>query len=1367
MSRCALIFLPALCLLISMHGLCDEVSSANRSSSVTGILTNISECLEHARNFPDRSASLRVEAGITLVDPERHLVVLQDDSEAMGIYLPSADFSLKRGQRVRIEGDGVFPYLRAFPKYPDEPSDRDMLGSFEVPAGRGTYFLSRVRGYLHPPTTGQYTFWISADDAGEFFLSPDASPERMQRVATNRIGNATGPGEWERFPSQHSQSVTLRAGEAYYVEALQVQGYGRDYLAVAWDGPGIERQIIGGRYLTPWREAAESAPITNGLLRESWTNFFVRDYTALQSQDPRESIVKIRSLKWTPLTDGAPLSPQQIGDNASVEETLNLRWVELEGHVNFAAAAKGTVRLELKTGGSVLDAYVLSDMSAERLMDAQVRVRGVLEHSYNSAGESSVLWVPDAQSLSVLASRENRQSELNRVSICEITSANPHMSWGRHVSVRGRIVDQGTNGLVVVRGDDNYQAFCSADGTNWFSLGEPVELGMSNTAQVGLAVASQTSADAVAASFGDFRGLGTNWHGADIGNASQPGEFSVNKGILSMRSSGRRIGMRADQQYYVHQPLNGEAELSVHLIDFEPFNSRTQVGLMIRDSLDPRAPFAAVLFAPASGPAFQYRRATGDLSVGFEANIRYRQFHWLKLVKRNSVLLVQGKPGTEIGTNQDVEVTGVLTWRDDTPVLSDAYFEVAGKDLPESQLVTGRPRQSIADFVAQAQHPPEPYLPGRMTGSDLNGTVTFCGELRDKNILFVQEGNEGAMRMGWSDPAIKPIFKVGQLLEINGYAEVRQFPVVLEPSSLKPIGWGTLPEPEQYSSLLVKSGSGQAHWVEATGVVRSSGTNGLELMTKEGMLEVWLGGIPETNGAKFIDSLVRMRGVLSMDAAHKAQLLIPSPEFVEVREGTPSDPFSTPRFSIAQLAALDVKPEHLRRMKAVGVVTCSLWNGIYVQDGTGGAYVQTAEAGSLRPGDQVEVVAFPGEEANMLMLTGAAVCKIGKCDLPKPRHIPLDELLRKKVSGELVRLEGTLLEERETPQGQLLTLQNGTKVFEASRLDDREGRLPSVATGSRVSVTGVSQIDQSVTHFGSTGVEMARPVTALRIWLPSVTSVVVVERPPWWTLKRAAWGVGLLALGFLAALVWGRLLRQRVALRTQELQTTMGRLEKETRTTAMLAERDRLAGEIHDSLEQGLTAIMLQLDAATKHADESPEARKFVRMARNMAEFSRSEVQHAVWDLQSPLLANADLGTALKHVVSQISSGPPEVKVEIVGSPRPLPSSQEHHLLRIAQEAITNAIKHAEARNIQVTLDYSGSNPTLTIQDDGKGFVVSEVKSQGQNGHFGLQGMRARAKKIEAKIEIASQIGKGTAITVQTNLNDNGKNGGSENQISS
>ena len=1339
-----------------------------QAAPVAETLTNIAGCLQQVRSRPGQPVSLKVQACVTLIDRERSLIVLQDDSAAMAIHTSLSSVACKPGQRVLVDGDGIFPYVHAFPAYPNEPSGRDYLGSFEEPPKSKSYYLTRIRGYLHPPVSGQYTFWIAADDAGEFWLSPDASPEKREKIASNRIGNATRPREWSRYPSQQSRPVMLKAGQDYYVEALHVQSAGSNCMAVAWAGPGIARAVIDGSYLTPWVEPATGRRLSpdrplpaQGLSWEWWTNFFVRDFEALRPQNPDESFVRIHSLKLTEVGDTEMPVPLPIEPEGSLSEVPNLHWAELEGDVTFAAGTGDQFQIELKREDSVLGVRILNRtrLSTERLMHSRVRIRGVLEHANDADDElaGSVLWVPDDRQVAFLDSAENPAEILGRVSICEIRPSNPEMRWGRRVNVRGRIVNRTTNGLVILRGNDNYQALCSADGTNWVALGKPVEIGMSNSVLAGLALSSHNDVDSVMASFKHLEGFGTNWHEAGIGKPAHPGSFGTNGGLLTLQGSGRGIRMRADQQYYLYQTLTNGASICAQLTDLPGQLDHAQAGLMFRESLDRKARYAAVLFAPVTGVAFQYRPAYGGDSAGSEAISEHRQFRWMKLMKRESLLLVQTEPGTEISTNGEVEATGMITWRNGTPILSDAFFQTAQPDNPPVEPVVSEPQPaiSIANFVARAQHPVEPYLFHSMEALKLRGIVTFCGDFLGSNIMFVQAGDESGIRVGWLAADIKPGFEVGQLVEMSGYSHVRQFPVVLEPSSIVATGWGTLPEPVQYSSSLVTGGSGQARWVEATGVVRAEETNGLlNLMTKDGLLAVWVGRKQATNGEEYVDDLVRLRGVLSMDSARVAQLLVPSPEFVEVQERAPADPFAIPGFSIAELDGMDAGPERLRRMKSGGVVTCTLPQGVYVQDDTGGVYVQTSEATSLRPGDRVEVVGFPDNESGAVRLNGALVRKSGAGNLPHPIRTSIDELTDDKFVGMFVSLDARLIGQRDTEGAQMLTLQTGTKVFEAARLADQFGRLPAIPIGSRVAITGVCEMDPVVMRDGLAKLEVAQPASAFKIWLPSPASVVLLERPPWWTLKRVVWLGSIFVPGLLGALIWVRLLRQRVAQKTRELQATMQRLEKETRTSAVLAERDRLAGEIHDSLEQGLAAIMLQLDAANKHADQSPEIRRFLHMARNMAEFSRAEVQHAVWDLQSPLLENADLGTALKHVAGQISSGSPEVKVEISGLPRPLPSSHEHHLLRIAQEAITNAFKHAQARSIEVALDYSGTDLRLTVTDNGRGFIPGDVKQQGRNGHFGLHGILARAKKIGARLDISSQAKIGTVIKVQMKLND-------------
>jgi signal transduction histidine kinase len=778
---------------------------------------------------------------------------------------------------------------------------------------------------------------------------------------------------------------------------------------------------------------------------------------------------------------------------------------------------------------------------------------------------------------------------------------------------------------------------------------------------------------------------------------------------------------------------------------------------MYRDSVDRNACFAAVLFSPGSGPVFEYRPGYGGESTGFPAISQHRQFQWMKLVKRESLLLVQGDPGSEIDTNQVIDLTGMITWQNGTPILVNSSFEVSQKEIPAYRTIA-RPSQeniSIANFVKRAEHPTEPYLFHGIEVSKLTGIVTYFGDFKGRKTMFVQEGDESGIQMAWDNTNIQPAFTVGQLVEVSGRSRIRRFPVILEPNDIIAKGWGTLPKPAPFSPALLEDGNGQGRWVEAEGVIRSKETNGMfGLMTQYGTLPILVGGYQPTEVGQYIDALVHVRGALSLDSAGNACLLVPSPDYVEVQEHSPANPFAIPPFSIAQLAALDTRQGLLRRMKTSGVVTCLLSKGLYIQDGSGGAYVETDQARDLRPGDRVEVVGFPDNKFAALILREADVRKTGEELLPSSLHLSIDESVIKKYAGKLVSSEAVLIEQRKESRIQILTLQFGQKIFDAVGLTEVCGVLPQIPPGSRVAITGVCDMDQVLTPTGPTGQEGGQAVTALRIWLPTSTSVVILERPPWWTLRRMVWLGCIFASGLLGALIWVKLLRQRVTERTRQLQATMARLEKETRTSAMLAERDRLAGEIHDSLEQSLTAIMLQLDAANRQTDQPPEARKFVNMARNMAEFTRAEIQHAVWDLQSPLLANADLSTALQHVANQISSGFPEVKVEIIGSPRSLPSSYEHHLLRIAQEGITNAIKHAHAQRINVVLEYTYPVLYLRIVDDGSGFVVGTKNEIGQNGHFGLQGIRARASRLGAQLDITSQIGTGTVIAVKMKLDE-------------
>ncbi|HEX2853184.1 MAG TPA: sensor histidine kinase [Opitutaceae bacterium] len=265
---------------------------------------------------------------------------------------------------------------------------------------------------------------------------------------------------------------------------------------------------------------------------------------------------------------------------------------------------------------------------------------------------------------------------------------------------------------------------------------------------------------------------------------------------------------------------------------------------------------------------------------------------------------------------------------------------------------------------------------------------------------------------------------------------------------------------------------------------------------------------------------------------------------------------------------------------------------------------------------------------------------------------------------------------------------------------------------------------------------------------------------PWYRTWYAIAAYPLLAAGALFGLVRLSLRRAKartaaletiVAERTRELQSTMDQLQRETRTSATLAERNRLAGEIHDSLEQGFTGLTLQLETTANFSACPPEVRNGLVMALNMVAFSRNEVRHAVQNLHSPVLDSADLTTALKQIIAQTAPSPGYATITTEGAPQSLGSTIEHHLLRIAQEAITNTVKHASASHLEVVLVFEKSAVHLTIRDNGHGFDPDAVLNGGI-GHFGLPSFRGRANKIGGTVEIISRPGAGTSIVVHVPL---------------
>jgi signal transduction histidine kinase len=211
----------------------------------------------------------------------------------------------------------------------------------------------------------------------------------------------------------------------------------------------------------------------------------------------------------------------------------------------------------------------------------------------------------------------------------------------------------------------------------------------------------------------------------------------------------------------------------------------------------------------------------------------------------------------------------------------------------------------------------------------------------------------------------------------------------------------------------------------------------------------------------------------------------------------------------------------------------------------------------------------------------------------------------------------------------------------------------------------------------------------------------------------------------------------------------------QAREAGVSDERQRMAREIHDTLAQGLTGIVTQLQAAERFADDQALWRRHVQAATRLARESLSEARRSVHALRPEALEAVRLGEALAGVAGRWSAlhGIP-VQVTTTGTARPMPPEADVALLRTAQEALANVAKHARATKVGLTLSYMENEVALDVRDDGRGFEPDRFghgprspDTDVPGGGFGLVAMRQRIESLSGTLQVESEPGAGTAIS--------------------
>jgi signal transduction histidine kinase len=204
----------------------------------------------------------------------------------------------------------------------------------------------------------------------------------------------------------------------------------------------------------------------------------------------------------------------------------------------------------------------------------------------------------------------------------------------------------------------------------------------------------------------------------------------------------------------------------------------------------------------------------------------------------------------------------------------------------------------------------------------------------------------------------------------------------------------------------------------------------------------------------------------------------------------------------------------------------------------------------------------------------------------------------------------------------------------------------------------------------------------------------------------------------------------------------------QAREAGVLDERQRMAREIHDTLAQGLTGIITQLEAAERAQDQPGQRQRHLDQARRLARENLTEARRSVQALRPEPLEDARLPDAVGAMARRwAEASTVQLSFQTTGEPRPLLAELEATLFRVAQEALTNVGKHARASKVGLTLSYMDDTVLLDVRDDGVGFSAGPAGNGATgDGGFGLKAMRQRLRRVAGNLEIESAPGEGTAI---------------------
>lgn len=421
---------------------------------------------------------------------------------------------------------------------------------------------------------------------------------------------------------------------------------------------------------------------------------------------------------------------------------------------------------------------------------------------------------------------------------------------------------------------------------------------------------------------------------------------------------------------------------------------------------------------------------------------------------------------------------------------------------------------------------------------------------------------------------------------------------------------------------------------------------------------------------------------------------------------------------ISNLVAL--APDKPTQVTIHGVVTLTVPT-LFVQDSTGGVEIRNFHAKTPpQIGDQIEAKGEAQPHEFSAIMNNAEVHSLWSHAPLHAMTVNASQAATGSFDGQYIEIEGRLVKKESTPDGgMMLSLDEDNQSFLGITKARSGGPLTDIKEESRLRLRGICAASSEFTH----------DLTPFAVLLPSGNDVEVLEGPPWWNTRN-------IVVAIIACFI--------VILIAQALQNYVER----SRFAAVLDERHRLAQEMHDTLAQSFAGIGFQLQAIRDEVDNKAAIHQEIEVASTLVRRSHEEAKRNIAALRPELLESAGLLKALEESArSMVAGGAVRVIATSSGEPFRIPVRIADALFRIGQEALANAVRHARPTTLTVSIAYGTNFVELKIQDNGKGFLI-----ESQTLGFGIRGMRNRADKISADLDIKSVAGVGTTVAARVHI---------------